>query len=390
MKKLIIIIIVLCTTLASKAQMPVINSQPEDATICSNGGMATFSITASNSPTTYSWEYSNDGGEVWKTIQGSITKFKFTNFQTANLQIEMNAFSLLRADSMLLLFRGYAINGSGKSVASTVAMLKAIKSPEKPVILKTDATPLCPNKNVQLAATPANGTWLSQSNSIATVTCCGLATTKAKGNAYIKYSYEATNGCATSAVYTLSVNANPLIPTIRYAAGSINPQVGAGGGGNFCSNRTFTVVGNPVGGVWSSSNTGALTVSGAGVVNTVGAGSAALTYTYTDNNGCSSLRTITGNVVLCASRGIANEYLTTNDAQWALFPNPTKGMVNIYVEKLIGAGTIVITDLYGKQIKSQALSMGQNRVDINCLSNGLYLVTVATNDGRTTKKLVVE
>jgi pimeloyl-ACP methyl ester carboxylesterase len=81
---------------------------------------------------------------------------------------------------------------------------------------------------------------------------------------------------------------------------------------------------------------------------------------------------------------------TTNIEQWTIYPNPTKGLVNLYVETLIGKGSIVITDLYGKTVKTQNLSMGTNTVNIANLSKGMYFVSTITNEGKTTKKLVVE
>jgi Secretion system C-terminal sorting domain len=73
-----------------------------------------------------------------------------------------------------------------------------------------------------------------------------------------------------------------------------------------------------------------------------------------------------------------------------MYPNPAKSFISLFVNTLIGNGTIVVTDLYGKQIKTQSLSMGTNTVDIANLAKGVYLVSTITNEGKTTKKLVVE
>ena len=144
------------------------------------------------------------------------------------------------------------------------------------------------------------------------------------------------------------------MPSIAYAPGTVNPQRGAGGGSNYCSNRTFTVVGFPAGGVWSA--TGVLTVNTSGVVNT-GSVTGAGTLTYTNTiNGCSNSRTIAGNIVGCASRGaIDNNSLqaTDNNEQWTVYPNPARSTIRLQIEKLVGQGQIIITDLYGKQVKHQ-------------------------------------
>jgi hypothetical protein len=95
----------------------------------------------------------------------------------------------------------------------------------------------------------------------------------------------------------------------------------------------------------------------------------------------------------CAARGISvsGEGLVAS-GDFTLYPNPAKGFINLNIETLIGAGSIVVTDLYGKTLKTQALSMGTNTVDIDIanLSKGMYFVSTITNEGKTTKKLVVE
>jgi hypothetical protein len=97
-----------------------------------------------------------------------------------------------------------------------------------------------------------------------------------------------------------------------------------------------------------------------------------------------------GTVVNCAARGLAtNEKLATTN-EFSLYPNPAKSIVNLNIDCLVGAGSIVVTDLYGKQVKTQTLSMGTNTIDISNLSKGMYFVSTITNEGKTTKKLVVE
>jgi hypothetical protein len=86
---------------------------------------------------------------------------------------------------------------------------------------------------------------------------------------------------------------------------------------------------------------------------------------------------------------MSNEQLAISNS-FTIYPNPAKGFVNLNVETLVGLGSIVVTDLYGKSVKTQALSMGTNTVNISNLSKGMYFVSVVTSEGKTTKKLVVE
>ncbi|MFY7965784.1 MAG: T9SS type A sorting domain-containing protein, partial [Chitinophagaceae bacterium] len=98
-----------------------------------------------------------------------------------------------------------------------------------------------------------------------------------------------------------------------------------------------------------------------------------------------------GNGFSCAARGVntVNSQLSTVDG-FTMYPNPAKGPININVETLVGKGSIVVTDLYGKTVKAQALSMGTNTVNTSNLSKGMYFVSMITSEGKTTKKLVVE
>ena len=73
-----------------------------------------------------------------------------------------------------------------------------------------------------------------------------------------------------------------------------------------------------------------------------------------------------------------------------MFPNPVHSLLTINYSLLTGSGSIVIIDLYGKQIKTQPLSMGTNTVDISRIKKGFYLVNIITNNGVITKKLAVE
>jgi hypothetical protein len=251
----------------------------------------------------------------------------------------------------------------------------------------TGASSVCVGASIQLSNSLSGGVWSSIAGR-ATVNASGVAIGTSQGTAMIAYKYTA-GGCNLTATTSFAVNSLPNVPSIGYAVGTVNPQRGAGGA--FCTNKTFTVVGTPSGGVWSS--TGIITVgASAGVLNTGSSvGAASLTYTVT-TNGCSNSRTITGNVVTCAARGmngIENGKLKMEN-DFNLYPNPAKSFIRLNVETLMGAGTIVVTDLYGKQIKTQSLSMGTNTIDVSSFARGIYFISTITSEGKTTKKLIVE
>jgi hypothetical protein len=215
----------------------------------------------------------------------------------------------------------------------------------------------------------------------------------------VRYTDSNSVGCKSFASYSLTVNAIPAVPSLAYAANvTRNPQ----GSGGFCIGRRFAIFGTPAFGTWSALNnrltiTDSLTGTNRfGIISTDNLGASGLNYTITNGSGCSNRRTFNINIFTCAARG-ANSQLTNDDrlstmdnGQWALFPNPARTFISLNVETLIGRGSIIVTDLYGKTIKTQPLSMGTNTVDIAKLAKGMYFVSVITSEGKTTKKLIVE
>ena len=251
----------------------------------------------------------------------------------------------------------------------------------------TGTSSACAGSTTTLNNAISGGVWFTQATSQATINAStGLVTAKNAGTITIKYSKA---GCG-SVTQSFTVNPIPAVPTITYAPGTVNPQAGAPTGG-FCVGKTFTVVGTPSvpAGAWSA--TGFASITTGGVVNVVGTGAGSVKYTYTSAAGCSNSRTLSGSGYTCASRGVntVDGQLSTVDG-FTMYPNPAKGLINLNVESLIGKGSIVVTDLYGKTIKTQSLSMGTNTVDIANLSKGMYFVSTITNEGKTTKKLIVE
>ena len=73
-----------------------------------------------------------------------------------------------------------------------------------------------------------------------------------------------------------------------------------------------------------------------------------------------------------------------------MYPNPAKNSVLIKAEYVIAGGKIVVTDLLGKTVKSQPMSLGNNLIDISNLTKGIYLVNMITKEGSKAQKLIVE
>ena len=272
-------------------------------------------------------------------------------------------------------------NGSAANSTITVAPIAA------PAAV-TGVGSVCVGNTIALTTTSTGGVWSSAG--YATVNTSGVVTGSSAGTTNIKYTITNAAGCSKFSSKVIVVNALPATPTLGYKAPFSNPQAGAPTGG-FCVGKTFGVLGSPTGGLWTTTGCISATTLGIATINTTGAGS--LTYTFTNANGCASRRTMTGAGFMCAVRlasgkSVATSVKSSND--FSLFPNPAKSVIDVKVETLVGTGTIVITDLYGKTIKTQPLSMGNNNISIDNLSKGIYLISIRTSEGKTTKKLVVE
>ena len=354
---------------------PTVGTSTGGATVCALGSTRNVYNTNTN------------GGGVWSTSDANVATVVTQNGATGVV-------TLVGVGTAQITYSKAGLGRSSGCVSASSTTM--IVQPATPPNAITGTNSICKNFTTTLSNTTPSGTWSSQ-NAYATVNSGGLVTGLNAGTAVILYTITNANGCTASSSYNVTVNPIPNVPTIAYAAGTTNPQNGSGGLG-WCTNRTFTVVGSPAAGsgatgVWSS--TGVITVgSGTGIVNTGATPGSGVTlkYTYTSAAGCVNSRTITGNVVGCASR---SSHPSTDDSQplaadFTVYPNPAHSFISLNVDKLVGAGSIIITDLYGKQIKTQPLSMGANTVNIASFSKGFYMISIITTEGKTTKKLVVE
>ena len=143
----------------------------------------------------------------------------------------------------------------------------------------------------------AAAVWSSDNPAVATVNAnTGLVTAVSSGTATISCSL--TSNCTTTKTAVVTVNALPVVPDI---SGNTTVLVGS----------TATLADTFTGGVWSSDKTAVATIDGAsGVVSGITAGTATITYTYTNSNGCTSSATkgitvvaiapITGTTAVCA------------------------------------------------------------------------------------------
>lgn len=71
----------------------------------------------------------------------------------------------------------------------------------------------------------------------------------------------------------------------------------------------------------------------------------------------------------------------------SVFPNPSKDWIHIALKR---DAKYKILNLYGQDLKNGNLLIGNNDLDIQSLSNGLYFLNFETSEGKTTKKIIKE
>ena len=123
------------------------------------------------------------------------------------------------------------------------------------------------------------------------------------------------------------------------------------GATNVCTGLTITLSDPVAGGTWSSSNSAVASVSAVGIVAGVSAGTATISYTFTNTCGSRSAT----HPVAVLSHSDCNTFVNGPSAfteELQVYPNPNQG---VYTMKLITENevpvTVVITNVIGKKVK---------------------------------------
>ncbi len=133
----------------------------------------------------------------------------------------------------------------------------------------TGKTTVCKGDTAILRDAMPGGVWSSSNSLIATVSTSGIVTGIKTGSTTISYS--AIKTCDTA---TTTVTISPLPD-----AGIIT------GNEKICANSSSMLSDSIAGGVWSSSNSGIITADATGQITSGSAGSATISYTYTNSCG---------------------------------------------------------------------------------------------------------
>ena len=134
---------------------------------------------------------------------------------------------------------------------------------------------------------------------------------------------------------------------------------------------------------WTANQGGFSSTSQNSTVTPITAGSYTYTVTVTNNVGCTASASV--NVTVNACTGV--EEITNEAAALTIYPNPTTGIINIKDElTIINNFDVILCNSFG-EIIMQGTNM--NTIDISSYPNGIFYLTVKTNDQDITTRKVI-
>jgi hypothetical protein len=164
----------------------------------------------------------------------------------------------------------YSVTNSCGTASATVLMPVGA-APD--VAAVTGPSSVCVGSTVTLNNATLGGAWYTPNTTVASVNSAGIVTGVGAGTALISYSVH--NGCGYSyATKTITVNPLAVVASVT-------------GLSYVCVGADITMSNAVAGGVWSTSNSAIATVSSAGVVTGLAAGSVSISYGVT--NGCGTV-----------------------------------------------------------------------------------------------------
>ena len=196
----------------------------------------------------------------------------------------------------------------------------------------------------------------------------------------------------TSTTYYVSIviatgceSARTAVPITVSSSIVVNPGVNE----ILCTDMQLHVLSgySPAKGIWSGNN---VTANGIFNLNAAGVGAHTLTYTYTDEDGCSASANKTIIVTNCT--GVTESKLASN---LIVYPIPTKTDVTIELPLPIGTDIkLLLYDAKGQKLYEQNYTRvhGEFKQVLNVKDRpkGLYLLQLILSDGVITRRVVVE
>jgi len=93
--------------------------------------------------------------------------------------------------------------------------------------------------------------------------------------------------------------------------------------------------------------------------------------------------------IIDSTLGVEDEVLNA----FKMFPNPANSHITISLPNTIQKATITISNMLGQKVYSEKISDNYNNIYIintHSFKTGIYFVTVNTDKGKATKKLLIQ
>jgi hypothetical protein len=316
---------------------------------CSNTG--TITVTALPRPTITATTNSNSicsGNSVIMTAGGGNTYTWLPGLLTGATVTDAPQSSVT-----------YTVTGMGSNGCNNTATLAITVNASPVVAATTSQTSICGSDSVTFTASGATiYMWMPGNISNSSFTQLQAATTT------YTLTGTAANGCTDSANVTVTVNTLPAVTAsisndtlcLNSAAAALS---GSPAGGTF--------IGNGVNG-----NLFAAAAAQAGVHPVV--------YTYTDLNGCTNADTFMVYVDVCTD--VNNSVLNT----LVVYPNPFSEAIQVNSNETISR--IVLRDVQGKIIFTDAPLSNTYSLNTISLPAGMYVIEINTYSGSSRKQLI--
>ncbi|MES2619822.1 MAG: T9SS type A sorting domain-containing protein [Bacteroidota bacterium] len=177
------------------------------------------------------------------------------------------------------------------------------------------------------------------------------------------------NSCTGEDAINVTINA---LPSVTFSVAD-----------TICSNQTpITLAGSPTGGTFSGSGVTGNTFNPA----TSGTGIKTITYSYTDNNGCTA--SIFDNIEVVVCVGIEE---TIDNLLLLVYPNPSTGFVHVnFSASLFETVTLEVFSTDGKLVHSLSNLEMKNTVDLDHVAAGLYTFRIVSPHASIIKQILIE
>jgi len=242
-----------------------------------------------------------------------------------NGQFDLGASSVFRgiiiANGAINLLSGSTLLGKGLSKAGAITLQNNVVTISTEPIIDSiiGTTNICVGKTTSLSNNTIGGVWTISNTLLATINNSGLVTGVLQGVPTIYYTFSNNIGCITRVSTILTVNKNTSLATISgYSA--------------ICVGSTTILSGSPSGGTWISNNDAVATITNAGIVSGIAAGTTQFEYTNTATTCAATSLDVTINVATSSSATVSS----SGSYFWNGVNYVTSG---IYVKTFTGANS---------------------------------------------------